>query len=330
VPIDTDAYSRRLRAACVDPKSRRLLIADLRGSQQEEDLTEPVNCAGVGRIRHFRRTTSPGWPANSLPLDPAAKALAVERCDVMRAQAFQNAACNWRCWYCFVDFQLLAADQRRGEWVTAETLVSRYLEQSDPPQIIDLTGGQPDLVPEWVPWMMEAIEAVGYSDKVYLWSDDNLSNDYFWRYLTDDERGRLAANPRYGRVCCFKGFDSESFAFNTAAEPDVFERQFSLFERLAETGMDLYAYATFTSPSSRRVDDGIRRFVDRLQSISPRLPLRTVPLEVRVFTPVVSRLREDHQAALGNQWRAIERWTTELESRFSADDRSQSIADIAL
>jgi len=254
----------------------------------------------------------------------------VERGDVVRAQAFQNAACNCRCWYCFVAFQLLAADQRRGEWVTADMLVSRYLDQADPPSIIDVTGGQPDLVPEWVSWMMDAIDAVGHSERIYLWSDDNLSNDYFWRYLTEAERARVAANPRYGRVCCFKGFDEESFAFNTAAEPGLFARQFSIFHRLAETGMDLYAYATFTSPTSRDIDDGVKRFVDRLQAISPRLPLRTVPLEVRVFAPVVGRVRPEHKAALDNQWRAVERWIAELERRFPREDRLRNVADVVL
>jgi hypothetical protein len=30
---------------------RRLLISDLRGSAQEDDLSEPVNCGGYSRIR---------------------------------------------------------------------------------------------------------------------------------------------------------------------------------------------------------------------------------------------------------------------------------------
>jgi len=53
--------------------------------------------------------------------------------------------------------------------------------------MIDLSGGQPDLTPEWIPWMMEELNNRGLTDKVYLWSDDNLSNDYFWKYLSDAE-----------------------------------------------------------------------------------------------------------------------------------------------
>jgi uncharacterized Fe-S cluster-containing radical SAM superfamily protein len=277
VQIDTERFSAKLRAASVDVGRRRLLVTNFRGSDQETDLSEPANCNGTGRIRHFRRATSPGWPSNPLPIDPAARALGIPAPDVIRAQVFQNAACNWRCWYCFVDFKLLSADPRRGEWLDANTLVARYLDEQDPPLVIDLTGGQPDLAPEWVPWMIEAIESAGLSDRVYLWSDDNLSNDYFCRYLSDAQRERIAGCPRYGRVACFKGFSPESFAFNTAASAELFDRQFDLFARLLATGMDLYAYATFTSPTTHGIRDQMKCFVDRLQAISERLPLRTVP-----------------------------------------------------
>ena len=69
------------------------------GQHKETDLTAPVNCGGLGRIRHFRRVTSPGWPENSLPIDPAAHALGLgDRLEMIEALVFQNAACNWRCW----------------------------------------------------------------------------------------------------------------------------------------------------------------------------------------------------------------------------------------
>ncbi len=57
--IDTDAYSAQLRARAVDTTRRALLITDLRGSAQEGDLSEPVNCGGYGRIRHFTAATPP-------------------------------------------------------------------------------------------------------------------------------------------------------------------------------------------------------------------------------------------------------------------------------
>lgn len=110
--IDTDAVSERYRALSIDVERRRLLISDLRGTEEEADLTLSPNCQGYGRTRHFRRATSPGWPLNSLPIDPACKALMIPRTDVLLAQAFQNAACNWRCWYCYVPFNLLNAPRQ--------------------------------------------------------------------------------------------------------------------------------------------------------------------------------------------------------------------------
>ena len=92
--------------------------------------------------------------------------------------------------------------------------------------MIDLTGGQPDLTPEWVPWMIQEIQSRNLDDTIYLWSDDNLSTDYFWRYLSDDDIELVCNERNYGRVCCFKGFDQESFTFNTLADESLFDRQF--------------------------------------------------------------------------------------------------------
>jgi uncharacterized Fe-S cluster-containing radical SAM superfamily protein len=247
--------------------------------------------------------------------------------DSLRAQAFQNASCNWRCWYCFVDFKLLSADQRFSRWTDTDDLIAKYLNEPDPPPMIDLTGGQPDLVPEWIAWVMDSLEAAGCSERVYLWSDDNLSNDYFWRYLDESTRRRIATYPGYGKVCCFKGYDERSFAFNTLADPALFDRQFELFQRLLNTGVDLYAYATFTTPEVTAVRDRMRRFVDRLQEIAPELPLRTVPLRIDAYTPVRPRMGAEHSAAIEHQVVAIEAWNEELGRRFSATDRGKSVVD---
>lgn len=328
--IDTAGFSTALRARAVETASRRLLITDFRGTDQETDLTLPPNCGGYGRIRHFRRGTSPGWPPNPLPLDPAVNALGLPRMDEIEAQVFQNAACNWRCWYCYVPFDLLAANPSRSAWLSADDLIDSYLAEPSPPRIIDLTGGQPDLVPEWIPWMMKALKDRGMDRSVYLWSDDNLSADYYFRFLSPQLRAEIAAYGNYGRVCCFKGYDPASFSFNTLAAPELFERQFQLFDQLLGEHIDLYAYVTFTSVDASRIEDGVSRFIDRLQAIHPNLPLRTVPLEILRYTPMQDRLKPEHREAMRNQWVACEVWQRELESRFSNDARSSAINDVPM
>lgn len=330
--IDTDKFSKTLRDRAVRPDAKELLVSVLSGSSQEEDLTEPCNCEGLGRIRHFRRATSDGWPENPLPIDPAAARLGLVPSEAERAQVFQNSACNWRCWYCYVPFSLLSASEGKSRWVTADELVRLYLAVGDRPLIIDLSGGQPDLTPEWVPWMMGALEAAGISNEVYLWSDDNLSNDYFWRHLSASEIGKVTSYRNYGKVGCFKGFDQVSFAFNTRAEPGIFDRQFELFARTVQLGLDAYGYATFTTAEDCQIDRRMAAFVDRLQSISRMLPLRVVPLEVREFGParVEGRIGAQQERAMELQQIAIACWNAELASRFSDSERALRIHEVAL
>ena len=328
--IDTDAWSARYRAEGVNVSGQKLLITNFHGTDQEPDLSEPANCGGFGRIRHFKRTGDAAWPPNPLPIDPAARALGRPAADVMRAQVFQNAICNWRCWYCFVPFDLLAASRTHSVWHSAASLLDLYQAEPDPAPIVDLTGGQPDLAPEWVPWTMRELERRGLRDSVYLWSDDNLSNDYYWRYLSEEDQAYVAAYPTYGRVGCFKGFDARSFAFNTKADPDLFDQQFRLFDRHLRSGVDCFAYATFTTPTADGMTDGIRAFVDRLQTLDEDLPLRTVPLKITIFNPVGPRMREEQIAALEYQQRAVERWARELDERFTPNKRAKNIAELKI
>ena len=329
--INTEALSTRYRAASIDITEKRLLITNFYNTQQEKDLSEPPNCGGVGRVRHFRRSLdNSNWTLNPLPIDPACKALDLPSTDTIRAQVFQNAACNWRCWYCYVPFELLNANPDYSEWLSPSELIDCYLNQKNPPPMIDLTGGQPDLIPEWIPWMMAEIQNRGLEKKIYLWSDDNLSNDYFWRFLSDADIELVATYKKYGRVCCFKGFNTESFAFNTRAEPELFEQQFNLMKKLLKLGIDLYAYTTFTTPSKEGIAADINCFVDRLQILDENLPLRTVPLKIQEFTPVKQRINTAITDALYNQQIAIEAWQNELESRFSCEKRTINIADVPL
>lgn len=306
--IDTKTMALRMRTRIIRPETREILISRVGGSAQEGDLTSPVNCGGLGRIRHFKRATAPGWPENFLPIDPAARTLGLPQADMMKAQVFQNAACAWRCWYCFVPFELLGGDERRGEWVTADELINRYASVDDRPRILDLSGGSPDLTPEWVPWAIEALERAGISDQTYLWSDDNLSTDFVFEILSDDQRAAMS-RARYGRVCCFKGFDRESFVFNTGAGPDDFDLQFVRFARYLQLGIDLYAYVTLTGPSPNGVEEKVTRLHERLTAIWPELPHRTVPLRIEAFGPVLDRnAGRDLRIALAVQETAISQW----------------------
>jgi len=248
------------------------------------------------------------------------------RLDGIQAQVFQNAICSWRCWYCFVDFDLLSANPAHAQFMSSDDLLDLYLAERTRPLVIDLSGGQPDLVPEWSLWMSDAIARRGLTTSVYLWTDDNLSNDYLWHFLKPEEIERLRKTVNYGRVGCFKGFDEKSFSFNTKAAPALFYEQFGLMNRLVTAGFDVYGYATFTGTSDDEMDVLMSRFIDSLQEqVHPLFPLRTIPLRIGAFTPTKGRMREQHVTAMAVQETAIHAWNAELEKRFSPEQRTANI-----
>lgn len=328
-PIDTEKYSAYLRQKSLILSGRKILIARLAGSLQETDLSEPVNCNGFGRIRHFRLQRDECWSPNPLPILPAARALERAPDQTLRAQVFQNAACNWRCWYCYVDFDRLAADTRVAAYFTADELIDLFLAQPSPPDMLDLSGGQPDITPEWIAWTIDALVSRGMT-RVFLWSDDNLSSRYYWRYLSKEQRKAISRYPLYARVGCFKGYDSTSFAFNTRAVPELFGQQLAIFRELLSEGLDLYAYVTLTAPPHARVHTAVESFVDRLQAIHKNLPLRTVPLRIEAFAPTQTRVEETQKAALTFQHDVHAAWREELLRRFSASELATQICDVAL
>lgn len=332
-PIDTERFAAQLRERAIDIDGNRVLISRLAGSGQEIDLTLPANCNGYGRVRHFQLETANGWPINPLPIVPACRALGIATVpDVMTALVFQNAACAWRCWYCFVPEDLLKADPKRSEWFTAAELVDFYRQIPDAPRIIDLSGGSPDLVPEWTPWMMRALTEAGLAETTYLWTDDNLSTTYLFDTLQPADLALLRSYRNYGRVCCIKGFDARSFAFNTRAAPQAFERQFDILKRVLALGFDVYGYVTLTSSHDDGIAQGVADLMDRLQEIEPNFPLRMIPLRIQVFTPVEQRLARDEarEKSLAVQEEAIANWTSEIIHRFSQELRTAQICDVPL
>ena len=332
-PIDTVRFAQHLRERAIDVPGRRVLISRLAGSGQEVDLTLPANCNGYGRVRHFRLATAAGWPTNPLPIVPACRALGIAPPpELMTALVFQNAACAWRCWYCFVPEELLKADPERSAWFTADDLVALYREIPDAPRIIDLSGGSPDLVPEWTPWMMRALRDVGLDGSTYLWTDDNLSTTYLFDALSTADRDMLCGYPNYGRVCCIKGFDARSFAFNTRAAPEDYDRQFDILGRVLALGIDVYGYVTLTSPYEDGVEQGVCDLIDRLQAIDRNFPLRMIPLRIHVFTPVEQRLSKDNdrERSLIVQEQAIASWNAEIERRFDEALRARPIGEVPL
>ena len=329
--INTERVSVLLREKAIDIDQKKVLITNFSGSDQEKDLTVPVNCEGFGRVRHFKLDAGKEWIQNPLPILPAAKALGVKPCSQIRAQVFQSSVCNWRCWYCFVDYKLLNGDSNHASFLTCDEMIDLYLREENPALMIDLTGGQPGLTPEWIPWMMQTLKGKGLDKKIYLWSDDNLSNDYLWKYLSNEQIDLMSSYEMYSRVCCFKGIDERSFSLNTKADPKFFSNQFELFNRLLEINLDLYCYIILVANTDTNFEMEIPKFLDKVQTIDEMLPLRILPLKIfDVYTPVSTRIDEKYKDMLNGQYIALDVWKKELLKRFSEKQLLLPITEIEL
>lgn len=316
--IDTEKLTEHYRMKGISLETKEILITNFFNTEQSKDFTLPSNCEGFGRIHHFKRHTKNNFPLNSLPIDPAINFLKIPMCDMIKVQVFQNAVCSWRCWYCFVDYKLLSGNKSYSEFKTVDQLVDLYLNEKERSLIIDLSGGQPDLFPEWSLWFADTLFKRGLSEQIYLWSDDNLSNDFLWSCLTKEENNRLASYKNYGRVGCFKGFDNYSFSFNTGAAPHLFDTQFHVMKKLVISGFDIYGYITLTSDKDEGIEEKISDFLDRIQhEIHEIFPLRIIPLPIIRFTPTDGRITNSHERALAIQDIAVEIWKEELSKRFS-------------
>lgn len=214
-----------------------------------------------------------------------------------------------------------------AKWLTAEEMIGLYKKSDTGIRVIDLSGGNPELAPEWILETMKALEKNNLANEVYLWADDTLTTDYYFEYLSKEELEYMASYKNFGKVGCFKGFDNHSFAFNSKLPEYIYEKQFERFERYVDMGLDIYGYVTLTSDNYDGIEEKMGGFMDRLQKIHPILPLRIVPLKIFAFTPTGSRLNNHYNMALKNQNLAIKAWVAELSKRYSKEQLTCRISD---
>ncbi len=328
VSLNSERMAEALRAKSVNLGEKTIRMAKISGSLQETDLSLPTNCSGFGRIHHFRSVQDSKWVRDPLPMVPACKYFGTLVSDKLLAQVFQLAACDFRCWYCFVDYGLLSADSARSEFVSLKKLLEIMRLENVDSNLIDLSGGQPDIVPEYVLWFLEARLELGMEKTHFVWADDNLSTNYLWKYLSESQISFMLNRPGFARVGCLKGFDAESFAFNTRADESLFARQVDILGRLVKTGFDQYGYITLTAMNMGGVSMKIARLLDEIQNrVHPNFPLRIVPLRIFKFGANADRYIKE---ADENQFRALDAWLYEMQKRFTSAELLTPITDVEI
>lgn len=309
---------RGMRQALFDPSTRSVRLAVLEGSDESADTYTRVNCEGLGRLRIFRHQSMIlNSGSNLVPKRRLFRT--IEPCDEYATQCFQLAGCNWACWYCFVDDALLRADGNRSRLIPVSEMIDLFLSTPMPHPILDLSGGQPELVPEWALWSMQELDAKGLRGRVHVWVDDNLSGSYMERFCTQEDIEYMASFPLHSRTGCFKGLDDLSIRTNTASRGASLGLQLRVAEQLISRGFDTYFYLTLLGPFEGGARSAATNFVGRLKDVHPLLPLRVVPLEIRNFRAVSERVGMTRESERRRQYEALRAWEEALAESYTSE-----------
>ncbi len=320
-------FSMRERA--IRPLTGEVFLAKIPPAEVEKSQFAHINCDGYGLVRKSV-TSRDDWPKIDILPEVASSRLGIPVEDAMATQIFRDGICNYRCWYCFVDFRYLTGNPQYGSFVTPDRMVEMYQNQSDRPSILYLTGGQPDLLPEWPLWTMKALEKRGLDSSTYLWQDDNLSSDFLWRYVDREGIDYMRNNKNYGRSACLKGFSKQSFYENTGSAPANFETQVDVLGRLVKEGFDIYPYLIMLTTEIDAAQREIPQLMDRLRGIHENLPLKVFPSKVVEFDQTSKRIDPKQRTMMQNQHAILDIWLSELDRRYTSQQISQPKSQISL
>lgn len=333
--------AERLRPKMIDLKNKKVLLAALTGTEQQKDIAKERFFENIFRSKIYTKVEDrESDHFRGEPAEVAAKKLSVPAAECNAAFLGQINGCNLNCWYCYVDRVCNSANPKYGQYFTAEEYLTQFLVESRKHQnstnpdlklnILRISGGEVFIVPEIILWMVEAIEKFKLENHIYVWVDCNLCTaDFYWEYLSPEQRSKIKNFKNLGVCVCHKGFDRETFFENTQAAPEFFDEQFKLHKRLIDEGLDVYSYLYPVASSTHNLRKRLAVFIDRLRKeVHEYAPLRMVTPPIKAYGPTQKRLNPGREKALANQWLAMRIWKEELEKRFTPEELALKLHEV--
>lgn len=327
---DPIARALKLRESMLDLPGKRILLANFSGTAQAKDIATHARFADdVFRAKVYTKPEERGLNLfRGEPALVAAQKLAIPGRECNAVFLGQINGCNLNCWQCYVDRVNRSGSQKYGRFYSAEEYLTQFLVWSrrnqnsrnpdDKLNILRISGGEVFIVPEFIYWVVDAVERFGLTEYLYIWVDCNLStNDFFWNYLTDEQRKKISEFRNIGFCVCYKGIDEDNLFEITGANPDYFMSQFAMHRRLIDEGLDVYSYVYPLVSSVKGLRGRLIRFMELLaKEVDGYAPLRLAMPETKIYGPTEKNLTPSRRRALANQWEAMKIWRAELLRRF--------------
>jgi len=209
----------------------------------------------------------------------------------------QLGVCNFRCWYCYVDYKLLAG--KDVVFVTAETIMQQFLEVRKQAKahnlaynVLRISGGEPFFAPDLLLSCLRIARAKGLDQEICIKTETNLSplQKIGDRSLAEEWSSfeELASYPNFYVHPTIHGLSPESLRANSAVSSDMFDRILDGLSTLLTYKLDFYP-----SFSSNTVNpELILLFFQKMKNLHRNLPLR---IAVRPFSFDYDIIRERDQ-----------------------------------
>ena len=311
-------------------KNGKFLMNKILTNTEKEKRKLNVNCDEFGMIRIFQRNKFNDWNADPIPMDIISSKMKTKKLDKIPVQMFEVAKCNLHCWWCYLPKQLRNITEEYTKWFSVSELFNLFERENNDVKVIYLSGGNPELVPEFVYSFMKELDKRKRSQEIFLWSDDVLTTDFLIEKMSKEQINYMTKYKNYAKICCLKGFDNESFEYNTGMDKKEFDNQIKRLKICIDIGFDVYGYIILVCKDLNDIESKIKKTMDKLQEISYFLPLRIIPIKIEKFSAVIERLNEEREQSILNQYQVLQIWNNELYNRFTKTELECNIADLKL
>ncbi|MBU0505665.1 MAG: radical SAM protein [bacterium] len=298
-----------LRNRLITHDGEGVMVANLLGSLEEKDNPEQILMDGLARKKtSFIRGTRK-WHEVLVPLKPAAQALKTEEEGCQESLLVQVGACNLRCWYCFVDVNLITGAKDYTKELSVDKVVE-YLKDHQQYKILHISGGEPLLSIEFIQKLQTQLKACLDKKAPYLWMETNLTvSPYDLPIECYSKLETVFQNKKVGVVGCFRSFVPDEYSKTIGGLDVNWYKQFSVARDLTSLGADFYSTVVLMTNDFRNVESKIKYFFDTyIKYLGEQKMNRLLPIEIRRYTPTKERLDDEYEKLIQSQYDVLPIW----------------------
>lgn len=318
------------RRELASPKPNVFAVAPLKKTGMPDVLGDFIRVFSAIQFEKGRRPSKhydPGFDMKKHVLSDSPTSIAwrmgKDWRDYTRHAIVQIGVCNFRCFYCYVDYDFLTGKNVMN--VRAQDIVDQFLDlrqkalaEGSNLNVLRISGGEPMLVPDLTIEVLRIIKKMGLDDQIGIKTETNLSP------LATDEEGtcvaekwadlkELSSFKNFIMHPTFHGIDKESLGRVSGAKWDSYDIMISGLQKLIDLKIEF-----FPSFGSNVYDmEDVVNFFDLCKSVHPNLPGRIAVREFNVnYDAPLVREHGAREIKLVDPIPVMEKWDSLLRKEY--------------